>query len=608
MKTVALTFVLALAAASADAATIRVPADAATIQQAINAAAPGDTVLVAPGTYIENLTFLGKAIAVVSEAGPAVTIIDGNQAGSVVQFTSGETRAALLQGFTIQNGAAGSNGGGGIFIRNSSPTIAENWILANGACSGAGIMSNFGSPLIQGNRIARNYLFGCTGGFGLGVYIGGDSAAELIGNAITDNSGMAHGGGLTLFAAGRAVVRSNVIARNVTFGFSPCTQGGGIWMVNFSQIIFTDNLVAGNAAGCGGGMYWSGSTGVNTFVNNTFADNDAPQGSAIQFSGADSRHLIYNNILIGKAGQPAVYCSNSSGTPSPVMNTSDVYSSGSQAFAGTCTDQTGLRGNVSVDPLFVRQPSSGIDGDYHLQMGSPAIDAGDNTAPQLPAVDLDGGTRVFDGNFDGDARVDMGAYEFFVNNTPPTAAAGDDQTVAAGANCVATVTLNGTGSSDPDGDPLTYAWSGPFGTAAGATPSVSLPPGTHTITLSVSDGRGGSSSDTVVVTVVDTTPPVIQSATASPSVLPNPNKQMVAVRVTVSASDSCGGSVSCRIVSVTSNEPIDASDAVITGALTVNLRAARSPKGSGRIYTITVECVDASGNASTKTATVTVPR
>jgi len=204
--------------------------------------------------------------------------------------------------------------------------------------------------------------------------------------------------------------------------------------------------------------------------------------------------------------------------------------------------------------------------------------------------------------------VDMGAYEFFVNNTPPTAAAGDDQTVAAGANCVATVTLNGTGSSDPDGDPLTYAWSGPFGTAAGATPSVSLPPGTHTITLSVSDGRGGSSSDTVVVTVVDTTPPVIQSATASPSVLPNPNKQMVAVRVTVSASDSCGGSVSCRIVSVTSNEPIDASDAVITGALTVNLRAARSPKGSGRIYTITVECVDASGNASTKTATVTVPR
>ena len=125
------TFVLAIAAASAaEAATIRVPADAATIQQAINAAAPGDTVLVAPGTYVENLTFLGKAITVVSEGGP-VTVIDGNGAGSVVAFTSGEPRGAVLRGFTVQCGAT-SFSGGGVFIQNSSPTIADNWIVGNG--------------------------------------------------------------------------------------------------------------------------------------------------------------------------------------------------------------------------------------------------------------------------------------------------------------------------------------------------------------------------------------------------------------------------------------------------------------------------------------------
>ena len=605
MKTTTFAFVFALTISAAEAATIRVPADAATIQQAIFAAAPGDTVLVAPGTYFENLNFLGKAITVVSEGGAAVTTIDANGTGSVVAFVNGETRGAVLRGFTIQHGANSFNGGG-VFIKDSSPTIADNWIVNNGACSGAGVYSSFGSPLIQGNRIARNFVYGCSGATGLGVYIGGDSAAELIGNSITDNNGPAHGGGITLFAAGRAVLRSNIIARNVTWGFSPCTQGGGIWMVNFSQATIVDNLVVGNAAGCGGGFYWSGSTGVTTFVNNTFADNDAPQGSAIEFSGADTRHVIFNNILVGKSGQPAIHCSNSTTTPSPVINASDVFSPQSLPFSGTCADQTGARGNISADPVFFRPAQADIPGDYHVRHASPAIDAGDNAAPQLPALDLDGAARIVDGNFDGTARVDMGAYEYF--NAPPAAVAGPDWTGTANAACVAAVALDGTGSSDPDGDPLTYTWTGSFGTVPGATASVSLPAGTHTITLTVADGHGASASDTLVATVLDRTRPVIQSATASPSVLSPANKQLVPVTIAVSAADSCAGAVRCRIVSVTSNEAIDATDWKITGDLTLTLRADRSKKGTGRVYTMTIACEDASGNVSTTTATVTVPR
>src|SRR5262245_66446559 len=83
---------------------IRVPADQPTIQDAIAAAANGDTVQVAAGTYVENLNFLGKAVLVTSEQGPDVTIIDGNSAGPVVTFATSEARQSVLNGFTVRNG------------------------------------------------------------------------------------------------------------------------------------------------------------------------------------------------------------------------------------------------------------------------------------------------------------------------------------------------------------------------------------------------------------------------------------------------------------------------------------------------------------------------
>src|SRR5258708_7411001 len=108
---------------------IHVPADQPTIQSAINAAVNGDTVQVAPGTYVENINFLGKAITVAGDQttlGAQTTIIDGNHNGPVVTFVSGEGPQSVLTGFTIRNGSAQFGGvydGGGIQIGNSSPTI-----------------------------------------------------------------------------------------------------------------------------------------------------------------------------------------------------------------------------------------------------------------------------------------------------------------------------------------------------------------------------------------------------------------------------------------------------------------------------------------------------
>ncbi len=66
----------------------------------------GDTVLVAPGTYAENIDFKGKAITVTSSAGPATTILDGRSAGAAVTFKTGETSSSTISGFTIQHGGS----------------------------------------------------------------------------------------------------------------------------------------------------------------------------------------------------------------------------------------------------------------------------------------------------------------------------------------------------------------------------------------------------------------------------------------------------------------------------------------------------------------------
>src|SRR5438128_9050171 len=103
--------------------TINVPGNAPTIQAAINTAIDGDTVLVAPGTYVENINFNGKAITVTSSGGPATTIIDGSGLDSVVFFDTGEGPRSVLNGFTIQDGAPHGNGrGSGVYISSASPT------------------------------------------------------------------------------------------------------------------------------------------------------------------------------------------------------------------------------------------------------------------------------------------------------------------------------------------------------------------------------------------------------------------------------------------------------------------------------------------------------
>jgi hypothetical protein len=112
----------------------------------------------------------------------------------------------------------------------------------------------------------------------------------------------------------------------------------------------------------------------------------------------------------------------------------------------------------------------------------------------------------------------------------------------------------------------------------------------------------------------DTQPPGFKTLTASATMLWPPKHQMVAVSLDVALVDLLDPAPTARIVGVSSNEPIDGEDDgntspdwVITGPLSVNLRAERSGTGTGRVYTIQVEAKDAAGNTTLQTVTVSVP-
>ncbi len=216
------------------------------------------------------------------------------------------------------------------------------------------------------------------------------------------------------------------------------------------------------------------------------------------------------------------------------------------------------------------------------------------------------------------AATDAGPQGIFAYgappDSPPFAFAGPDLVAECAGPGGTPVTLDGGGSSDPDGDPLHYAWTGPFGTIEGANPTVTMPPGIWPIALVVDDGSLASEPDTVVVTVRDTVPPEI-STRAIPALLWPPNGRYVDVGVEITVADRCDASPRVLLMAATSSEggvrrrggsPILGAGLGSDDRL-VSLRAERSGTGPGRTYTLVYRAVDGTGNAAAATATVVVP-
>ena len=200
-------------------------------------------------------------------------------------------------------------------------------------------------------------------------------------------------------------------------------------------------------------------------------------------------------------------------------------------------------------------------------------------------------------------------------NLAPTANAGADLVAECVTQQGATVALNGSGS-DSDGRIVLFEWfeKGEL-LATGTAPSVTFGLGTHTLLMRVTDNQGGTNDDVVVVTIQDTTAPVIQM-TITPTTLWAPNHTMRLVASSISVADACDAAPAAN-VTVASNEAPNglgdgdtAPDWLVeqnpNGTFDVWVRAERSGLGDGRVYTVTATASDRSGNAAARNATITV--
>ncbi len=188
----------------------------------------GDTVLVMPGRYLENLDYLGKGITVASMYGHLDTIIDGSASStpeSCVRFVSGEGRTAVLAGFTLTGGTGHDwtayTLGGGIYIEDASPTIMRNLIRDNAAAYGGGIWCRGSGPSGKGSLIVNNIFVGNTAGgvpshgYGGAICCDEDVQSEIYHNTIYGNQASIEGGGISfLRSRNQTVVENNIIWAN----------------------------------------------------------------------------------------------------------------------------------------------------------------------------------------------------------------------------------------------------------------------------------------------------------------------------------------------------------------------------------------------------------
>lgn len=355
-----------LISALATAAIVNIPDDFATIQAGVDSSGAGDTILVQPNVYHENIVVDDHPVTLASlflttgdTSYISSTVLDGSSVNSVISLDTWQDSLSAVIGFSIVHG--GNTYGGGGVSTNASSTIRNNIIELNSATRGGGVYST-GNTLIKDNIIRTNQASVAGGAI---ITYGGHPVIEN--NLIINNISEVYTGGIHIETSQWTIIRDNTILGNVgtslggAIVFYTENEGGEI----------SGNLIAGNGSFTVGAL--SLSFGVYDIFNNTICNN-LSLFKAIQFLEYCEADFI-NNIVWDNVGALDIDTS---------ADVSVTYSDIQGGYAG--------EGNIESYPLFVDTANA----DYHLQLGSPCIDTGDPDWPMDP----------------DSSRADMGAFYY----------------------------------------------------------------------------------------------------------------------------------------------------------------------------------------------------
>ena len=374
-----------------------VPEEYATIQEAIDASTPHDTVTVAPGTYFERIAYGGKSIVVRSEQGAEVTVIDGQYEGLVVDLGEGTDSTTVFEGFTVTHGGAeGERSVTALFGTDCSAAVRNN-IFTNNGLELSGSLAGMGGPAvtrcwIEDNIIARNTTNSST------ILSVATDHCYITGNVIHDNTG----DDMIRLYMTAGVISDNLIYRNRD------TDGGlprsGIYAVWGGPLEIVGNWVCGASNGAvatvypcsvrnnlmchnGVGVYFIGGA-AGEILHNTIVGSSAV-GIEISYSGA----LVESNVVVNSR-----WGIRWEWYTSAVQLTTNSLWNNETDYVNAAHDQGT---DLHFDPLFV----DAANHDFRLRPDSPLIDSG---------ADL--GAYGFKG-----PAPDIGAYEL-PYATPATAA------------------------------------------------------------------------------------------------------------------------------------------------------------------------------------------
>lgn len=447
----------------------------------------GVSVIVSGNTISENRALRsgdggdgGGVVVQTSGSGVVFTgnVISGNTAdgiaGGVKVFDGSNPE---FRQNTVSDNRAMVDGGGFFIELNCSPKLVDNVIERNSADRYAGGLAIIrgSSPELTSNQILNNIAGSDAGGLAIQTCDTGGTGAcstpilrnnRIAGNRATGQAGGGVGGGLKIFGGAEPLLEDNVIEAN-----RAVLDGGGLYIQLDSAPIIRRSLISGNSAGrIGGGLVFVANA-AGVVENSLIFDNEAPTGSGI-YIAESSPTISHDTIVANRANATDLghgiylYIDAAPEIVNTIISHHDVGLSGVASAVPTLVRNL-IGKNVSKDYAGVSPGGTDIQTDpklvspyapFDLQTlgASPARDSAD-PAPAL-SVDYANAPRPLDGDGDGTARADIGAYEMPLPTDAPFACSDfDDNRQVDTADVMAVVSrwpLTAT-NPDPDNNPNT---------------------------------------------------------------------------------------------------------------------------------------------------------